>query len=131
MVIVDTTVWIDFFRNFQSPETQWLDRELSRQRIGLIDIVVCELLQGIRGDRQVALVASEIRRLQIFSPGGVDFAEAAAENFRRLRRKGLTVRRTVDCWIATFCIRERHLLLHRDHDFDAFEQELGLQVVRP
>ena len=131
MVIVDTSVWIDFFRNLRSPETRWLDLELSRQRIGLVDIILCELLQGIRNDREVRLVASELRRLHLFSPGGLDFAEAAAENYRWLRRKGFTVRGTVDCWIATFCILERHMLLQRDRDFEPFERELGLQVVKP
>ncbi len=69
--------------------------------------------------------------MSVLSSGGVEIAVAAAENYRILRTKGITVRKTIDCLIATFCIREGHELLHRDRDFDPFEMHLGLQVIHP
>ena len=130
MVIVDTSVWIDFFRNLQNPQTLWLDRELSRHRLAITDLILCELLQGIKDARQFQFAASQLRQLHIFSPGSEGFALAVANNFRFLRRKGFTIRGTIDCCIATFCVREGHRLLHSGRDFDVFERELGLAVVK-
>ncbi len=131
MVIVDTTVWIDYLGGARNPESDWLDRELRRQRLGLTDLILCEVLQGYRDDRLFERVLRELRRFEIMEAGGSRLAIAAARNFRRLRQEGFTVRKTIDCWIATFCIRERHTLLHRDRDFDPFEKVLGLRVVHP
>jgi predicted nucleic acid-binding protein len=129
MVIVDTTVWVDYLRGVQNPETQWLNRGLDRRRLGLTDVILCEVLQGIPDDRSFVRVHRELLRFEVFATGGAGLAVAAARNFRTLRRQGRTVRKTIDCLIATFCIRERHLLLHRDRDFDPFEKVLGLSVV--
>lgn len=129
MVIVDTTVWIDYFAGTVNPETEWLDRELDSQRIGLTDLILCEILQGIRGESAFRKVQQEMSRFEIFCAGGEDLAVAAAQNYRWLRSRGHTIRKTIDCWIATFCITEDHVLLHRDRDFDPFEKHLGLQVV--
>jgi predicted nucleic acid-binding protein len=131
MVIVDTTVWVDYLRGVQNPETQWLHRELDRQRLGLTDVILCEVLQGIPDNRSFERVRRELRRFEVFATGGAELAVAAARNFRSLRQRGHTVRKTIDCLIATFCIRERHLLLHRDRDFDPFESVLGLSVIHP
>jgi predicted nucleic acid-binding protein len=131
MVIVDTTVWIDYFRGSVNPETRWLDGELGNHSLGLTDIILCEVLQGIADDRSFARVQRDLMRLTVFETGGADLAVAAAENYRMLRRRGHTVRKTIDCLIATFCIRDGHQLLHRDRDFDLFERELGLSVVHP
>jgi len=131
MVIIDTTVWIDYLRGEQNAEVQWLYAEQSRQRLGLIDIILCEVLQGISEERSFERVLAELVRYEIFASGGTDYAVAAARNFRALRRRGRTVRKTVDCLIATFCVREGHSLLHRDRDFDPFEKSLGLAVVHP
>jgi len=129
MVIIDTTVWIDYLRGSQNPETNWLNRELDRQRLGLTDLILCEVLQGIRDDRSFTQVHRALRRFEIFETGSVGLAVAAARNFRRLRQQGHTVRKTVDCLIATFCLQGRHSLLHRDRDFDPFEHLLGLPVI--
>jgi predicted nucleic acid-binding protein len=129
MVIVDTTVWVDYLRGVQNPETQWLNRELVRQRLGVTEIILCEVLQGIPDDRSFARAQRELLQLEVFETGGVDVAIAAARNFRALRREGRTVRKTIDCLIATFCLEAGHSLLHRDRDFDAFERVLGLSVV--
>lgn len=95
----------------------------------MTDLIFSEVLQGIPDDSTLARVRRALLRFSIFPGGGVELAVAAAENFRILRRRGITVRKTIDCWIATFCLRNNHALLHRDHDFDAFEQWLGLAVV--
>ena len=131
MVIVDTTVWIDYLTGIRNAETDWLDREMDRQRLGLTDLILCEILQGIRDEASFGRALREFRRFEIFALGGEELAIAAARNYRKLRQRGHTVRKTIDCWIATFCIQERHSLLHRDRDFDPFESELGLTVVRP
>ncbi|HXN96305.1 MAG TPA: PIN domain nuclease [Candidatus Acidoferrales bacterium] len=131
MVIVDTTVWIDYLGGVLNAESNWLDREVNRQRLGLTDLILCEVLQGIRDDVSFGRVLRDLRRFELFETGGAGLAIAAARNFRSLRRQGYTVRKTIDCWIATFCIQERHALLHRDRDFDPFESLLGLSVIRP
>lgn len=131
MVIVDSTVWIDYLNEAETPETRWLDSQLDQQRIGLLDLMLCEVLQGVGSDAQAKLVLEHMKGFAILESGGTDLAVAAAANYRALRAKGLTVRKTIDCLIATFCIREGHHLLHSDRDFDPFEQSLGLQVVRP
>jgi predicted nucleic acid-binding protein len=131
VVIVDTTVWIDYLGGIRNPESDWLDREVSQQRLGLTDVILCEVLQGFRDDALFERVLRELFRFEILEVGGTELAVAAAKNFRRLRRQGYTVRKTIDCWIATFCIRERHVLLHRDRDFDPFEKILGLNVIHP
>jgi len=129
MVIVDTTVWIDYLRGAENPETLWLDRELQRQRLGLTDLILCEVLQGIRDQGTFAQVQANILKFQVFQTGGTALAVAAVQNYRELRQYGYTVRKTIDCLIATFCLQAKHELLHRDHDFDCFEKMLGLQVV--
>ena len=129
MVIVDTTVWIDYLRGTENPETRWLDRQLQRQRLGLTDLILCEVLQGIRDQRAFAKVRSDLLKFQVFQTGGSILAIAAAQNYRELRQRGYTVHKTIDCLIATFCLEARHELLHRDRDFDCFEKVLGLQVL--
>jgi predicted nucleic acid-binding protein len=131
MIIVDTTVWIDYLRGVNNPETNWLDRELQKTRLGLTDVILCEVLQGIQDPASFRRVCNNLLLFAVFSVGGVEIAVAAAENYRFLRRRGYTIRRTIDCLIATFCLRAQHRLLHRDRDFDAFESELGLQVLHP
>ncbi len=129
MVIVDTTVWIDYLRGVSNHETAWLDQALGRERLGIMDLILCEVLQGIRDDVTFTSVRDDLMRLRIFVAGGPDLAIAAAQNYRILRQRGFTVRKTIDCWIATFCLLSGHQLLHRDRDFDTFEKALGLQVV--
>ena len=131
MVIVDTTVWIDYLNGVATPESEWMDRETARRRLGLLDLMVYEILRGLATDDDAARVLRQLRRFEIFETGGVELAAAAARNYRQLRQRGRTVRKTIDCLIATFCLREGHTLLHADRDFDAFEELLHLQVVHP
>ena len=131
MVIVDTTVLVDYLRGLRNAETEYFDRELGRLRFGLTDLILCEVLQGIRDGRTFTRVLRELRRFEVFDTGGQELAIAAARNFLSLRQRGRTVRKTIDCLIATFCLRDAHSLLHRDRDFDHFEQILGLVVIHP
>jgi predicted nucleic acid-binding protein len=131
VVIVDTTVWIDYFQGVENPETEWLNTELDRQRLGLTDIILCEVLQGVRDDVVAKEVERRLLNLEVFDIGGVAVAREAARNYRALRSRGHTVRKTIDCLIATFCLRGQHSLLHRDRDFDPFEKFLELSVIHP
>lgn len=129
MVIIDTTVWIDYLCGTENLETRWLDRELQRQRLGLTDLILCEVLQGIREQSAFTRVRADLLKFQVFDTGGSGLAVAAAQNYRDLRQRGYTVHKTIDCLIATFCLQAKHELLHRDRDFDCFEKVLGLRVV--
>jgi predicted nucleic acid-binding protein len=131
MVIVHTTVWIDYLRGDKNPETNWLDRELQSQRLGLTDLILCGVLQGVADPRAFAQVKDRLLNFQVFRTGGSDLAIAAAENCRALRQHGYSVRKTIDCLIATFCLRSNHQLLTRDRDFAPFETALGLALVHP
>jgi predicted nucleic acid-binding protein len=131
VVIVDTTVWVDYLQGAQNAETEWLNAELDRQRLGLTDIILCEVLQGVRDDVIAKQVETALTRYEVFDMGGVALAREAARNYRTLRGRGLTIRKTIDCLIATFCLRGQHSLLHRDKDFDLFEKLLGLSVIHP
>jgi predicted nucleic acid-binding protein len=131
MTIVDTTVWIDFLAGTVNPHTDWLSRELTQQRLGLTDLILCEILQGIREDLAFEDVLRVLSNFEVFDSGGEALAVFSARNYRALRARGHTVRKTIDCIIATFCLTQGHSLLHRDHDFDPFENFLGLRVVHP
>jgi predicted nucleic acid-binding protein len=129
MVIIDSSVWFDYFAGTSNPETEWLDLEVLRQRLGLTDLILTEILRGARSDAEFEILEREMACYEVFATGGREMATASAENYRLLREKGFTPLKTIDCWIATFCLREGHSLLHRDRDFDAFEKVLGLHVV--
>ncbi len=131
MVLIDTTVWIDYLNGTKTPETDWLDAQLERQRLGLTDLILCEVLQGVKDERQAAEVQRALAKFEVLLMGGIDLAIEAARNYRELRARGRSVRKTVDCLIATFCLLNGHSLLHTDRDFDHFEHALALQVVHP
>jgi predicted nucleic acid-binding protein len=131
LVIIDTAVWIDYLRGTENPETDWLDSELTRQRLGLTDLILCEVLQDIRSPGMFTRVSDELLTFHLFQSCGKDLAIEPALNYRKLRNQGYTVRRTIDCLIATFCLQTGHELLHRDRDFDPFEKALGLRVINP
>lgn len=131
MVLVDSTVWVDYFNGQHNPETDWLDAQLDQQRLGLTTIILCEVLQGVRDERSATHVEKELLGLEVFETTSVALAVEAARNYRTLRSHGKTVRKTIDVLIATFCLQEGHSLLHRDRDFDPFEELLGLTVIHP
>ncbi len=131
MVIVDSSVWIDALRGTINPETVWLRNALGKQQIALMTLILCEVLQGVHNKAQFRGFQKDMLLLPIFETLSAPLAVESAQNYRRLRDRGITVRKTVDCLIATFCIEQGHRLLHRDRDFDVFETHLGLQVLHP
>lgn len=131
MVIVDASVWIDYLNAVTAPETEWLDLRLDHERFGLATLTLTEVLQGLRDDREAAQVEAELRRFEIVEMPDAALAIASARNYRALRARGRTIRKTVDCLVASYCIQYGHALLHTDRDFDAFEEHLGLLVVHP
>jgi predicted nucleic acid-binding protein len=131
MIIVDTTIWVDYIRGARTPYTNWLESSLDTERIGITDLILCEVLQGVTADDQFDTVQKELLKLAVFETGTIELAVEAALNYRRLRSVGRTVRKTVDSLIATFCLLEGYALLHNDRDYDPFEEVLGLRVVHP
>lgn len=129
MILVDSSVWIDFFRGKPTPQTNKLDALLANEPLAIGDLILAEVLQGFGSDRAFNEAQRLLSALELVVLGGCDIAVEAARNFRRLRAKGVTVRKTVDTFIATRCIVSNLELLHDDRDFDAFEQHLGLRVV--
>lgn len=129
MILVDSSVWIDFFRNKPTAQAEWLDRNLGVEGLVIGDLILAEVLQGFRVDRgfnEARRLLSQLERVEI---AGFDIAVEAARNYRKLRTLGVTIRGTVDVLIATRCLASGLRLLHDDRDFDAFEKHLGLRVV--
>ncbi len=131
MTIVDTSVWVDLLRGTETLQTVWLGSVLKQKKLGLTDLIFCEVLQGIDNESDLQATERSLFRFEIFTTGGTALAAASAGHYQFLRRRGRTIRRTIDCLIATFCITEGHSLLHHDRDFDAFEEHLGLKVIHP
>jgi hypothetical protein len=130
VILVDTTVWVDYFNNVANPCTTWLERHFYTERIGITDLILCEILQGARDDARFEQMRRSLTSLAV-AVGSRELSIAAARNYRSLRDKGITVRKLADTLIATTCIEGGHSLLHHDRDFDGFEQHLGLKVVHP
>ena len=131
MIIVDSTVWIDYFNDITNPHTVWLSQSAYHGEIGLTDLISCEVLQGARGDVRFQQMRRALLQLPVISGVDRELAVTAAVNYRTLRSKGITVRKMVDCLIATTCIERGYSLLHHDSDFDGFEEHLGLKVIHP
>ena len=131
MLVIDTTVWVDYFNGQINPETDYLDRAISEELILVGDLILAETLQGFREDKDFKLAQTALSKFEQTGMLNLQLAQQSAQNYRALRKKGVTVRKTIDCLIATFCIAENHSLLHRDSDFDGFEKHLGLNVVHP
>jgi len=128
--VLDTSVWIDFFRGTAAPEVHLLEQVIHQGQAIVGDLILCEILQGISDERQFDAVRNHLAAFPVLPMAGSYIAVQSAINYRSLRRRGYTVRKTIDCLIATFCIENDLALLHNDRDFDAFEQMLGLQVLR-
>ena len=130
MIIVDSSVWIDYFRAIPTPQTLWL-KGMEKEEVGIAALILCEVLRGARSQRDFVAVRNAMLSFPVLRGDEVALAIAAAENYRILRAKGITVRKTADTLIATLCIRGHHELLHNDRDFDAFEKHLCLRVIHP
>ena len=129
MILVDSSVWIDYFRGRDTPRTDHLDRLLGSEPLAIGDLILTEVLQGFARDADFNQARRLLEPLTLVELGGRDIALAAARNFRTLRARGITVRKTIDTVIATRCIQDGYMLLHDDRDFDPFAAHLGLQSV--
>lgn len=131
MLLVDTTVWVDYFNGLRTPHTDYLDAILDQDLILVGDLILAEVLQGFREEEhfeQARRALGKFQQVHIVTPA---MAVQSARNYRFLRGRGITVRKTIDSLIATWCIENDVPLLHNDRDFDGYETHLGLRVVHP
>lgn len=131
MILVDSSVWIDYFRGTPTPEAETLDSLLGTEPIATGDLILTEVLQGFVGDRDFNQAKKLLTSLVIVDLAGQAIAVQAAKNFRVLRAHGIAVRKTIDTVIATRCIESRLPLLYSDRDFDPFVEHLGLRSALP
>jgi len=129
VILVDSSVWIDYFRGEDTAQTEKLDGLLDREPLAIGDLVLAEVLQGFTNNGDFNKAMSLLTSLDIVDIGGVNIAIQAAKNFRTLRGLGITVRKTIDTLIATRCIESGYVLLHNDRDFEPFVKHLKLRVV--
>ena len=128
MIVVDSSVWIDFFGGMSTPEVERLDGLLGVTPLAIGDLILVEVMQGFRTDQDVSTARQLFRSLALLPMLGGSNAWKAAENYRQLRRKGITVRKTIDGIIATACIEANLPLLFSDRDFQPYVDHLGLEV---
>ena len=131
MILVDSSVWIDYFRGIQTPETDQLDALLGSEPVATGDLVLAEVLQGFGSVQDFNRGKKLLTSLPIIDLIGGDIAIQAAKNFRTLRSQGITIRKTIDTLIATSCIEKGLTLLYSDKDFDPFVVHLGLRSALP
>lgn len=131
MILVDSSVWIDFFRGATTPQTILLDTLLGSEPVATGDLILTEVLQGFRADRDFNKAKKLLTSLTLVDLGGEAIAIQAARNYRVLRSFGATVRKTIDTVIATRCIEDKYDLLYSDRDFDPFVAHLGLRSALP
>jgi predicted nucleic acid-binding protein len=129
LILVDTSVWIDYFRGTATPQTDKLDSLLGHEPLAIGDLILTEVLQGFDDERDFDAVRKILSSLTVVELGGKEIAIMAARNSRALRRLGVTVRKTIDTIIATRCIESGYELLHDNRDFDPFAKHLGLRIV--
>jgi predicted nucleic acid-binding protein len=130
MVLVDSSVWIDYFNGADTPQANALDGLLGQDLVLMGDLILTEVLQGFRSDRDYRLACDLLAPLELRILGGREVALHAAEGYRALRARGVTVRKTIDMIIGSHCLLHALPLLHADRDFDALETHLGLTVYR-
>jgi predicted nucleic acid-binding protein len=129
MIVVDSSVWIDFFNGRKTPQTDWLDSALGNTPLIMGDLILTEVLQGFQDDKEFKTAMDLLSGIPCMTMGGHDAAIKSALNYRILRKKGVTVRKTIDVMIGTFCIHYQLPLLHDDRDFDPMVKFLGLKTV--
>ena len=129
MILVDSSVWIDYFNGQDTPAVERLDQLLGIQPLAIGDIILTEVLQGFRQDKDYTTAKDLLLSLTIFQLTNTNLAVRSADNFRTLRKQGITIRKTIDVIIATFCIEEKHSLLFSDRDFLPFVKHLGLGTI--
>jgi predicted nucleic acid-binding protein len=127
VILVDSSVWIDYFRGAPTPQTDKLDTLLGTEPLLTGDIILAEVLQGFVSDRDFNQARKLLTSLEVVELGGEHIAIQSAKNFRKLRAQGITVRKTIDTLIATYCMENKLSLLHNDRDFNPFVEHLGLR----
>ena len=131
MIVVDSSVWIDFLNGRNAPHVEQLRAIMGAEQVIVGDLMLCEVLQGLDDERTAREVEGLMRRFEIVPMAGDAIAVTAARNFRSLRRRGITVRKTIDLLIGTWCIENRQPLLHNDSDFRPMARYLGLIELTP
>lgn len=131
MLVVDTSVWVDYFNGIENSQTDFLNTILDKTPILVGDLILTEVLQGFRHDPDFEKVRRSLGKFTQVNMVDTTLAVQSARNYRFLRQKGITVRKTIDSLIATYCIENEHELLHNDSDFDGYEKHLGLRVIHP
>ena len=126
MILVDTSVWVDYFNGVENPQTDQLDAALINDDVVIGDLIYLEILQGFRSDSDFKQAKEMLNALEQYQMFGVGMADKCAENYRKLRKNGITIRKTADVIIATFCIDQKIPLLFIDRDFQPFVDRLGL-----
>ena len=129
MILIDSSVLIDHFNGARNQQTDKLNDLLGREVVAIGDYILTEVLQGFRNNKDYREAKSILRAFPCLKLCGIEIAEKGAENFRNLRKKGITIRKTIDVIIATFCIENDIYLLHKDSDFLPFQKHLGLKSV--
>lgn len=129
MIIVDSSIWIDYFNGKITPQTDWLDSSLGNTSIMVGDLILTEVLQGFQNDKDYRVARDLLLGLPFMAMGGRYLSIQGALNYRSLRKKGVTVRKTIDIMIGTFCIHYQLPLLHDDRDFDPMVRFLGLKII--
>lgn len=129
MILVDSSVWIGYFNGKKTPQTDWLDSSLGNTPIIMGDLILTEVLQGFQSDKDFRVARDILLGMPFMAMGGKAIALESAMNYRFLRKKGVTVRKTIDVMIGTFCIHYRLPLLHDDRDFDPMVKLLGLKTI--
>jgi predicted nucleic acid-binding protein len=129
MIIVDTSAWIEYFRDSSMDVVEKVDLCLDRNLVGIGDLVYCEVMQGIRTPREWKQVSSLLLSLPQFEMVGFGMADRAAANYRLLRARGVTVRKTINVLIGTFCAEHGLQLVHCDSDFDLMASHIGLDIL--
>ncbi len=131
MILVDSSVWIAYFNGQKSWQSDALDNLLDTEPILIADLILTEVLQGFRSNKDFNKAKEFLSPLDFVEIGGYKNAIKSAINYRAMRKKGITIRKTIDVMIGTYCIENSISLLHDDHDFDPMEQLLGLSIVSP
>ena len=129
MILVDSSVWIDYFNGVQNRQTEFLFYEIGETDFAIGDLIYGEVMQGFRSDKDFETAFNFFEDMPMLFLLGKENALKSAQNFRFLRKKGITVRKTINCYIATYCIGQKIPLLHSDRDFDPFVEHLGLKSI--
>lgn len=129
MILVDSSVWISYLNLVSTKESEFLDQVLGKTPVLIPDLVYTEILQGYRDDRAFFETQVFLDEFPFLIIGDKELAIKSAQNYRKLRKKGITIRKTIDTYIATYCISKNIPLLHSDKDFEPFVEQLGLKSI--